>query len=567
MSMIKKKISVFENIPLLLAIAGLLVYGNTLFNKFVWTDYGYVINNPLIMNFKFSRIFESSTTAINFYRPLSSLVLTIEYFLFHEKAFLYHFVQILFAITNTSLLFNIFKKFFTKNISFFLSLIYLIHPIKVFQVAFISSINDQLYILFGLLALSIAIKDKQNNSNIISASVFLLLSLLAKEAGILFLLAATFFQILLKTKNVKKYILSSALVLLIYTGMRFFTHGFPEMEQGFDPFNKLTLMQRLINVPQIIFFYINKFFLPVKIGGLHREVIATMNISNFFLPLLLSLVFFGLLVSALLFISQRNPKMLRISIFFLFIYVAGQAMYLQIIPLDYSVSSNWFAFPMIGLLGILGGLASTIKINVAKMTLVKTGIISICILLACFTINQNTYWYDDESLFTYFASVSDNFGIESGLATMYLNKHNYEEALKHEFRSVAMFPYDGNLTGLMILYDRLGDSIMAEKTAQRALNAENHAPKKHQPPTYIALIEFFLRQNEMALAEKTLTDAVTDYPDEPGFWKFLAVVQNKLQKKEQAKRSIEKAYEVAQTHKISQEIPQIQQVYREIMVN
>ncbi len=567
MSMVKKKLSVVENVPLLLALIGLLVYGNTLFNKFVWTDFGYVINNPLIMNFKFSRIFESSATAINFYRPLSSLVLTIEYFLFQDKAFLYHLVQIIFAIVNASLLFSIFKKFFTKNISFFLSLIYLIHPIKVFQIAFISSINDQLYLLFGLLALTIVVKDKQKNSDIVLISIFLLLSLLAKEAGILFLLAATFFEIFLKTKNVKKYILSSALVLLTYTGMRYITHGFTKMEHGFDPFNNLTLTQHLINVPQIIFFYINKFFLPVKIGGLHREVITTVNVSNFFLPLLLSLLFFGLLLSALIFISKRNPKMLRISIFFLFIYIVGQAMYLQIIPLDYSVSSNWFAFPMIGLLGIVGGFASTIKINLAKMTLVKTGIISICILLACFTINQNTYWYDDESLFTYFASVSDNFGIEAGLATTYLNKHKYAEALKHELRSVAMFPYDGNLTGLTIIYDRLGNSSMAKKTAQRAMNADNHAQKKHQPPTYIALTEFFLRQNELVLAEKTLIDAVKDYPDEPGFWKFLAVVQNKLQKKEQAKRSIEKAYEVAQAHKISQEIPQIQQVYREIMIN
>ena len=42
-----------SEIVLILILITLSVYGNSLFNDFVWDDFAWIVNNPLIKQFKF----------------------------------------------------------------------------------------------------------------------------------------------------------------------------------------------------------------------------------------------------------------------------------------------------------------------------------------------------------------------------------------------------------------------------------------------------------------------------------------------------------------------------------
>ena len=167
-------------------IIGLVVYFNSLFNSFVWDDFSQLINNSTshsILNTPQFFIDHSYT----YYRPFATVVLAGMYMAFGTTAFWYHFVQVILHIINTIFIFILFKRFFKSFLSFILACIFLVHPINVESVAYISSIQAVLSLLLGLSALMIvSYKKQQSISLYLLLSLFFLLSMLSKETGIIF---------------------------------------------------------------------------------------------------------------------------------------------------------------------------------------------------------------------------------------------------------------------------------------------------------------------------------------------------------------------------------------------
>src|SRR5579872_741315 len=125
---------------------GLIVYANMLFNPGVWDDNEYILNQPLLQTFNISAIFGSNFfNNAGQYRPLTVLYYSVLYPLFGSNLFFYHVLQLTIHITNSALLFVLFKKFFGNKLSFFLSVIFLIHPMQIESVSYISSTDSTLF--------------------------------------------------------------------------------------------------------------------------------------------------------------------------------------------------------------------------------------------------------------------------------------------------------------------------------------------------------------------------------------------------------------------------------------
>ncbi len=194
----------------LIIIIGFLVYGNSLLNGFVWDDAEQILNNNSVHSifnlpsFFLGGTFNTGGMALGnssslYYRPLMSTFFATVYTLFSPRAWAFHLVQIIFHIANTILIYFIFKRLLKKdNLSWFLAVIYLIHPINSETVVYISNYQEVLFVFFGLLSIFTAIPAL--------SAAFLLLSLLSKETALIMVLITFFYHFLYRRKDLKIFL-------------------------------------------------------------------------------------------------------------------------------------------------------------------------------------------------------------------------------------------------------------------------------------------------------------------------------------------------------------------------
>ncbi len=88
----------------LLVFYGILVYGNSLPNPFIWDDTFLISENYFITSFKHvfeifkHHLYYSSAGLSNFYRPLQTFFLMLDYSAWKENPFGYHLTSLIFHI-------------------------------------------------------------------------------------------------------------------------------------------------------------------------------------------------------------------------------------------------------------------------------------------------------------------------------------------------------------------------------------------------------------------------------------------------------------------------------------
>lgn len=284
-----KKISSFQ-IFLIIFFLGFLVYFPSLFNGFVADDHVYILENPHITNFNWSSFIYGSSyysgDALSlggiYYKPLFTFVVSALYQISGGTPFLFHLTQILLHITNSFLLFILFTKFFRKELSLFLSLIFLLHPGNVESVVYIADLQEPLFFLFGITALPKISKLKNftwKNTALISS--LLLLALLSKESGVLFLPATV---ALFLTKG-KKYLWPTIYltggVFLFYLFLRFTVAQVSINHQAIAPIMEAAFYERLLTIPKIIYSYLKLFFFPKDLSWGQHWVARNPDLPNF----------------------------------------------------------------------------------------------------------------------------------------------------------------------------------------------------------------------------------------------------------------------------------------------
>lgn len=505
---------------------GFIVYANMLFNNFLWDDITYIVNNPqihilnvqtFIYSFK-----ESLFNSAGEYRPITAIYFLLMYSVFGNTLFFYHIFQLCLHISNTILVYILIKNFFSNKISLFLSLVFLIHPVQTEAVSFIASTGNPLYFLFGMSALVLSLKNNLNKRRLVIIFTLLLFSALTKETGILFIFLVLFYRYIFHKKRKGIILFGSSVILFTYVLFRVVLGDVFLTNLELASITRLSLAGRLINIPEIIYYYIKIFFLPVTLSVDQQWIIQKISLSDFYIPLIVDLLFFMCICVVGWQIYKKQKNQFQLFLFFFFWFALGMVLNLQIFPLDFTVSDRWFYFPIVGLLGILALLYQVLSGRNKKLRTYGYGAaVLILVLLSVRTIVRNTNWQNQLTLFTHDIVYQDNFDSENNLGSAYTQIGDAKLALIHYQKSVSLLPNDTNLFNLGYTYEQLGDIRNAKIYYRKVL--DDKASRSTLKDFAFQALGFLYVAHFPRIAKQYALSGLQEYPTDGSIYAILAI--------------------------------------------
>jgi tetratricopeptide (TPR) repeat protein len=255
---------------------GLILYSQAISFEFVRDDTFHLLNNPYLQTLSFSNIKQFwidsywrlyipvTYTTWAVLKPIGSLFVS-EQALFNANA--YHFLNILIHMLNGILVYRLLLLIVkNKQASFIGALLFLLHPVQIESVAWISELRGVLSTFWGLLFLLLHIRIKIKPTHrkrirfIIFQYIFLLLAVTSKPTAIAFPVIAFIFDFLYFKKPLKSSIYSFLPSLIVIIPVSIITI----LVQPGDEQSNITssLWMRPFILSDSINFYIQKILWP-----------------------------------------------------------------------------------------------------------------------------------------------------------------------------------------------------------------------------------------------------------------------------------------------------------------
>ncbi len=546
----------YQQLAYLLIGLTVLVYSNGLFGEFLSDDRQQVLENSVVHSFSnFFTFFKGSTFDTGggtltglFYRPLQTIYFSLLWNIFGAHPFFFHLFQLVFHIINGLLVFFIFRHCFSKVLAFFLSLIFMIHPMNVETVSYVSSSGIVLSFLFGLLAFRIVIRNSARTTDYAFLSGFLLLAVLSHEIGFLFIPLILSFKFLYERRRLFPYFISSMTVATVYAFLRLGVAHiyFPHVSQS--PIMTLPLIERLLHIPKILFSYFSTFLFPIHLSFSQIWTIPQVDFSSFYLPLtiLLLLIMGGSIFLYHLHRSKSNEFVL--ATFFTAWLLIGLALFIQIIPAEQTVSERWFYFPMVGLLGLGGVLVQDFSLK-RSQNLKTPLVILVSIVVVIWSIRsiiRNNNWSDEFTLAAHDIKYdSNNYILANSLGAEYLRRGDAKNAVSFLEESSSQFADAQTLSNLGVAYLMLGDYAKSKEALQKSMAINELSIAVTNMAWLLAT------KGDPVEAETFIQGKLEKYPDIWKLWMNLAIAKYKIGKKDEALHAAKRAYSLSQNGETS----------------
>lgn len=382
-------------------IIGIAVYFPIFFAGFAGDDFTQLIRQPHFHTINaaiavFGKVVVSPTghTSIFgfFYRPLPFAVYALLYHIFHANPFYFHVVQFILYAIAVYLLYLFLTTFFAQRLSLLLSMVFLIHPANDELAAYIAAFADTLCLFFGMLALVVISKAKRQSILVLCLISFsLLLSLFAKEAGILFVMLIFVFAAYKRVA--KRYTVPIIITVAVYLVCRIYASHNPMFSFLPSPLHNLSIQQRVFLSPQISYAFLREIVMPTR-DALKPNAFHPTVISSIFPTLVLCFV---ALASTFVWVWMKShqKKNAPLLLFFLVCMIIGILPYIQIIPLEVLFAERWLYITEIGVLGVFGIILETFPLKKNRLFILCSILFVILLLLyAGETFFLNVLWHD-----------------------------------------------------------------------------------------------------------------------------------------------------------------------------
>jgi len=556
----------------IIALTGIMVFFNGLFNPFQGDDIGQIVNNPQIAKlsniptFFLQSLVYSGINTIKFlhiyYKPILFTIFTLIYSLFGSNSFPFHLVQLIFDITNSILLFFILSKFFKQGLSLFLSIIFLVHPINSESVIYIADMQEVLYMFFGLLALLIVMRGKNSlhsYKRLLLIGLLLLCSLLSKETGIVFSLLVPIYGYMFAKSIFKNISITAIAAFVIYLFLRFIASlSSSSTIMSLSPIQQASASVKLLTLPRIFFYYINKFLLPIHLSIGQDWLVKVADISNFFIPLIIDLLFIACIVFIGIYLHKKRSNSFKQYIFFAVWFTFGMIINIQIVPLDVTVADRWFYFPIIGLLGLIGLLVTIFEKKISNQNIKKTIIFIVCcvlVVLSILTIIRNSEWQSRFSLLSHDVKYAQSPLLDSYYGGMLILNGQLDQAKTYLDESVSSDPRLGhNLNNLAIYYEKKENESKAKSFYLENINLNSDESNSYVYISYEDLAHIYLDEKNPQKAKELAQKALVLAPSDIHATEYLAIAEYQLGEKNESLQTIKKLYTYSPS-------PELEQLY------
>ena len=364
------------------------VYFNSLPNEFIWDDNHLIKDNVYIKNWShLGRVFTENIGAgvgINyyFYRPAQILTYALDYRLWKFNVIGYHLTNILWHLLAALCLYwLVFILFHNLLLSFFTSLLFVVHPIQTEAVTYISGRADPLALTFLLLSFILYLKfcRRQRLLTFILLAGAYLAALLARENSMILPLLIILYHYTFRKKINRAGLLFFIIADIAYIAIRFtlLADLLPHSASA------TTFGQRLPGFFSAIAQYLKLLILPFP---LHMEYgIKLFHFTD-------ATVIIGIIVTLLLLgytVTQRSRHQLFFfaSCWFFICLMPVSNLY----PINAYMSEHWLYLPAIGFYLLLARFLTGLWQR-KKRILPLTVTLLIIIYYSALTIRQNTYW-------------------------------------------------------------------------------------------------------------------------------------------------------------------------------
>lgn len=533
----KKQARVIFLSSLLIIIAGLSVYLNSLNGKFVWDDEILIKNNPYIKSWSnLAKIFRSDIgkgveERYYFYRPIQISSYLLDYSLYKLNPVGYHLTNILLHILMALLIYWLVNILFGNSLlALITSLLFVVHPIHTEAVSYISGRADLLasvWVLLGLVFYLRYLKSKRMTAYLV---VFLsyLLAILSKECGLILPLLLLLYHYAFKIRLSLRPFFPILLCPFLYALWRLVIIKFLPQELPPD-----TLLQRLPGVFVALGNYIRLLVLPI---GLHMEYGYKL-----FKPFASGAIFGYVILALLLFWGIKKRKANNLIFFSLVWFLITLLPQSNLYPLNAFMAEHWLYLPSMGFFLLLAyGLNYLYKTKGVRILSIifLVGLVTFYSLL---TIRQNNYWQEPEPLYQRTLRYAPQSSKAlNNLGSIYQAKGRLQEAITLYNKAIEIDPYHikayNNLAKAYCEVDMTKEAITI---AEKAIAIE-----PDYAMTYYNLANIYTSEARLSEAIAFYQKAAELSPDHPVIYNNLGKIYKEIGKIEESIASYKKAIEL-----------------------
>lgn len=342
-----------------LVLLTLAVYGQTLWYDFLtsWDDNLYVTENPDILGFTAKNLISIfSSSYVGNYAPVHLLSYMLDYQLAGMNPAWFHAVNALLHAANGLLFYLLVHRLTGKPVwAFVSSAVFLLHPVQVESVAWISQRKNLLAMFCALCSFLFYTSYRQRTGEgskraYIFSVIFLLLALLSKSIAVIMPVVYLLYDFFLETPRRMKgvyadkipYVAAAALAAVI----TLVTQSFEMGGGSFDFFGGDTTAKILTMLP-VLTSYLHTLIWPTNLNLIYIFYIKT-GIDREVVTALLLVV--ALCIAGFYLLRRDRRLFFGFALFFL-----GLVPVSQIVPLVTLMNDRYLYFPMLGAAWIAGG--------------------------------------------------------------------------------------------------------------------------------------------------------------------------------------------------------------------
>lgn len=430
-----------------------------------WDDPAYITENLLVLNPSFDSmlaLFDPANMVMDTYTPLTQLSFLVNNRFDGLYAPSFHIVNLWLHVLNGLLLLIILRRLeFKREYSFWVSLLFLIHPMHVESVAWISARKDLLYVLFGFLSVLSYLKGNDRKWSLITFCL-LLLSLLSKPSAVVF----PFIYVLIDWYKSRK--LELRMPYLPYFLLAFIFVVLALIYKDVDPV-QYSLFDRIVLSSQALLLYLFKSIAPINLSNVYALPNNEGGVFSLWVYLSVPILLSGIIYIWKAF--KRNVDVLIALLFFLITI----GLSLHLFKVNSSIIYDRFTYlPYIGLFLLFVGLASQLKKVPLFIQYGFKGLLTIALMYV--TYNQTKVWENDETLWINAIQYNAEEGISyCNLGLYYAKLERNQEAIDYYNQCVYYSPFEVeayNNRGL--LHKKEGNQEAAKNDFSMAISIDSN---------------------------------------------------------------------------------------------